>query len=99
MDKYLFVKNFILEILTRIKTSIQQELLFIGVERIEWILSVVSAMFYGHDGNHGMYIRELFSLGRAENHNYEIVKLIGKAEAECIAKEGDDEFVDGVLMG
>lgn len=99
MDKYQFVKNFILEILTRIKTSIQQKSLLIGVERIEWLLSVVSTMFYGHDGNHGMYIRELFALGRAENHNYEIDKLIGKAEAECKVKEGDDEFVDGLLMG
>ena len=32
-------------------------------------------------------------------HNYEIDKLIGKAEAECSVKEGDDEFVDGLLMG
>lgn len=99
MDKYLFVKNFILEILTRVKASIQKKSSYIGIERIEWLLSVVSTMFYGHDGSHGMYIRELFALGRAENHNYEIDKLIREAETVCQARENDDEFVDRLLMG
>lgn len=95
MDKFLFVKEFLLPILYKVRNSIQQNALStIGISRLERLLAMVNELFLGYDSN---IVRRLFANGAEKNHLNEINKLILHAEHEIDERHSDEDFIDEIL--
>ena len=74
-DDIVFINNFILPLLNNIQRIIKKEIFCISVDsqKISYLLSMINEMIYGFDEY--AYNRGAFTLGKMENHLYEIEKI------------------------
>ena len=94
MDQIVFIKEFLIPSLNKVRISTMNKVYNIKTERIETLLAVTNILFYGQDQNN---VRKLFALEKAENYLAEVDKLKDKAENILASVKNDDAFLNSIF--
>lgn len=94
MDQTVFIKEFLIPSLNKVRISTMNKVYNIKTERIETLLAVTNILFYGQDQNN---VRKLFALGKAENYLAEVDKLKDKAVIILDSVRSDDAFLNSIF--